>query len=97
MEYVYMQKPKPTNATGVSVAIDVIDSNGNQRPIGTTTSDASGMFSFTWKPDIEGAYIITATFAGSESYWPSYAESSFVVDPAAPTPSTDTSSNATDG
>ena len=39
MEYVYMQKPKPTNVTGVPVTLSVIDSNGNYRSIGTTTTD----------------------------------------------------------
>jgi hypothetical protein len=29
-----MQKPRLTNATGVEVTIDVLDSNGNYRPIG---------------------------------------------------------------
>ena len=87
MEYVYMQKPKPTNATGVKVSIDVVDQNGNYRNIGTTTSDSSGMFSYTWKPDIEGTYNVVATFAGSESYWPSHAETSFVVDPSPATAS----------
>jgi len=86
MEYVYMQKPKPTNVTGVTVTLSVLDSNDNYRNIGTTTSDSSGMFSFTWKPDIEGTYTVYASFAGSESYWPSNAESSFVADPAAATP-----------
>jgi hypothetical protein len=86
MEYVYMQKPKPADATGVPVSIDVVDANGNYRNIGTTTSDSNGLFSFTWKPDIEGTYWVIATFAGSESYWPSQAESTFVVDPVAPTP-----------
>jgi hypothetical protein len=86
MEYVYMQKPKPTDATGVPVSIDVVDANGNLRNIGTTTSDLNGMFSFTWKPDIEGTYWVIATFKGSESYWPSQAETTFVVDPVAPTP-----------
>ena len=87
MEYVYMQQPKPTNATGVPVSIDVIDSNGNYRNIGTTTSDSSGMFRFAWKPDIEGTYTVIATFTGSESYYPSYSETSFAVDSAAPTAS----------
>ena len=87
MEYVYMQRPRPTSAIGVPVSIDVIDSNGNQRNIGTTTSDTSGTFSFQWTPDIEGKYTVTANFAGSESYWPSYAETSFAVDPATPTAS----------
>jgi hypothetical protein len=85
MEYVYMQQSKPTNATGVTVKLEVVDANGNYRTIGTTTSDASGKFSYTWKPDIEGTYYVIATFAGSESYWPSNAETSFVVDPATPT------------
>jgi len=87
MEYVYMQKPRPTNATGVPVSIDVIDSNGNYRNIGTTASDANGAFSLQWAPDITGKYTVIATFAGSESYWPSSAETSFAVDPAAPTAS----------
>jgi hypothetical protein len=82
MEYVYMQKPRPSNATGVPVTIDVIDSNGNYRNIGTTTSDANGFFSFQWTPDIPGKYTVIATFAGSNSYWPSHAETAFAVDPA---------------
>ena len=86
MEYVYMQKPKPTNATGVPVNIEVIDSNNNRRTIGAATSDSSGMFTFSWTPDIEGDYKVIATFAGSESYWPSSAETSFVVDPAPEAP-----------
>ena len=82
MEYVYMQKPKPTDATGVPVELEVIDSNDNRRTIGTATTDTSGMFTLSWKPDIEGDYKVIATFKGSESYWPSFAETSFVVDPA---------------
>ena len=86
MEYIYMQKPKPTDVTGVSVSVDVIDSNGNQRNIGITTSDSSGAFSLQWVPDIEGKYTVLANFAGSNSYWPSSAETSFAVDHAAATP-----------
>jgi hypothetical protein len=87
MDYVYMQKPRPTNATGVPVSIDVIDSNGNYRNIGNATSDSSGVFSFQWTPDIPGKYTVIAAFAGSESYWPSYSETSFAVDPTGPTAS----------
>jgi outer membrane protein assembly factor BamB len=87
MEYLYQQQPMPTSATGVPVSIDVLDSNGNYRNIGTATTDLSGTFRFTWKPDIPGNYTVVATFPGSESYYPSYAETGFVVDPAAPTPS----------
>jgi hypothetical protein len=87
MEYLYMQKARPANTTGVPVSLNVIDANGNFRPIGTTTSDSMGMYSLTWKPDIEGSYTVIATFGGSESYWPSYAESSFAVSAPHPTAS----------
>jgi hypothetical protein len=82
MEYLYEQQPMPTNATGVPVSIDVIDSNNNYRNIGTATSDSSGTFSFQWTPDITGKYTVIATFAGSNSYYASSAETSFAVDPA---------------
>ncbi len=82
MNYLYEQQPMPTNATGVPVSIDVIDSNGNYRNIGTTTTDLSGTFRFSWKPDIAGNYTVIATFHGSNSYYPSFAESGFVADPA---------------
>jgi hypothetical protein len=87
MEYVYMQKPRPTDTTGVPVSIDVVDANGNYRNIGVATSDANGVFSYTWTPDIEGSYTVIATFKGSESYFPSHAETSFAVMGATPTPS----------
>ena len=72
MEYVYMQKPRPTNTTGVEVTISVVDANGNYREIGITTT-VDGTFALNWKPDIEGQYTVYATFAGTESYWPSHA------------------------
>ena len=86
MEYVYMQKPRPTDVTGVTVELSVVDANGNYRTIGTTTSDADGFFSYSWMPDIEGEYTVYASFAGTESYWPSHAVTAFNVDPADPTP-----------
>ncbi|MGD6850654.1 MAG: PQQ-binding-like beta-propeller repeat protein [Candidatus Bathyarchaeia archaeon] len=82
MEYLYMQKPQPTNATGVQVTLSVVDSNGNYREIGRTTSDANGFYSYNWTPDIEGKYTLYASFAGSESYWPSHAVTAFNVSPA---------------
>jgi len=86
MQYVYMQKPRPMDTVGVQITLSVVDANGNYRDIGTTTSDADGFFVFTWKPDIEGQYTVYASFAGSDSYWPSHAVTAFTVDPAAPTP-----------
>jgi hypothetical protein len=88
MEYVYMQQPRPTNATGVEVTLDAVDPNGNFVHIGTVTSDTSGLFHYAWKtPDVPGEYTVIATFAGSKSYWPSYTETAMVVSEAAPTPS----------
>ena len=85
MAYVYMQKPRPTDTTGVEIALSVVDSNGNYRDIGTTTSN-DGFFTFTWQADIEGDYTVYAAFEGSEAYWPSHALTSFVVEQTAPTP-----------
>jgi outer membrane protein assembly factor BamB len=86
MVYVYKQFPRPSNATGLQINLSVVDANGNYRDIGTTTSDADGFYSFSWQPDIDGKYTVYASFAGSNSYWPSHAVSAFVVDPAAETP-----------
>jgi hypothetical protein len=88
MEYVYEQQPMPTNVTGVPVTLSVIDSNGNNRPIGTTTTDASGLYSYTWTPDIPGNYTLTATFAGTQSYYGSSAQTAFYASspPATPAP-----------
>ena len=38
MEYVYEQQPLPTNASGVTVTLSVVDANGNYRAIGTTST-----------------------------------------------------------
>ena len=89
MAYVYMQKPRPTNATGVPITLSVLDANGNYREIGNTTSNTDGFFTFNWLPDIEGQYTVYASFPGSDSYWPSHAVTSFAIDPAAATPPTE--------
>ena len=86
MAYVYMDKPRPTNATGVTVTLSVVDSNGNYRTIGKANADSDGFYSYSWMPDIDGQFQVYATFEGSESYWPSHAVTAFNVDPA-PAPS----------
>jgi outer membrane protein assembly factor BamB len=73
MEYLYMQKPMPTNAKGVEVTLTAIDPNGNSQIIGATTSDIGGSFGISWTPPVEGKYQIMATFGGSNSYGSSYA------------------------
>jgi hypothetical protein len=77
MEFAYMQQPQMYNTTGVTVTLSVLDANNNFRQIGTTTTDASGNYGLTWTPDISGDFTIYASFAGSNSYYPSSAETSF--------------------
>jgi hypothetical protein len=86
MGYVYQQQPEPTNFTGVQVQLAVLDSNGNHYPIGTATTDESGTYSLTWTPPIPGNFTIYATFAGTNGYWPSYAETHLYAGSPPPTP-----------
>ena len=79
MEYLYMQQAIPANAKGVEVTLDTIDPNSNFVHIGTVTSDMSGMFKKMWTPEVPGEYTVIATFAGSESYGSSYAETAIGV------------------
>ena len=79
-----MQQQMPTNASGVPITISVIDSNGNYRQIGTTTSNTYGTYSLTWTPDISGDYAVIASFAGSQSYYPSSAATAFHASEPAP-------------
>jgi len=83
MEYVYMQKPKSADATGVEVTISVLDPNNNCYDVGTTTSDMNGFYKASFTPEVPGEYTVYATFAGSESYWPSSAVTAIKVDEAA--------------
>ncbi|MCW4045826.1 MAG: PQQ-binding-like beta-propeller repeat protein [Candidatus Bathyarchaeota archaeon] len=84
MEYLFQQRPCPANAKGVEVTLDALDPNGNFVHIGTVTSDMSGMYSLMFTPEVPGKYTIIATFAGSKSYGPSYAETAIGVDEAPP-------------
>ena len=86
MEYLYMQKPMPADAKGVTVKLTAIDSNNNLIEIGEATSDTKGNFGFTWTPEVPGLYQIIATFAGSESYFSSYA-TTYLSSVEAPIPS----------
>jgi outer membrane protein assembly factor BamB len=78
MAYKFMNQAKP-DVVGVDVTLNVLDPNGNQYDIGTATVDMDGEFNFEWTPPVPGQYSVTATFAGTESYWPSFAHSTFYV------------------
>jgi hypothetical protein len=82
MEYLFQQRPIPANAKGVNVTLNAIDPNNNYIPIGTVTSDISGLFSCMFTPEVPGKYTIIATFAGSASYGSSYAETAIGVSEA---------------
>lgn len=87
MTYVYKQLPKPTNATGVEVIVEVLDPNGNYYEVGRTTSDPTGFYKVAFTPQVPGEYTVVARFAGTNSYYGSYAETAVIVDEAAPTTS----------
>ncbi len=82
MEAVYEQQPMPTNITGVPVTISVTDSNGNHYDIGTVTTNPTGFYSLTWTPTIAGNFTVTATFAGTQAYYGSSADTAFCASAA---------------
>jgi hypothetical protein len=84
MEYLTMDQPYPSSATGVSVSISAIDSNGNLITIGNATSSISGMYKYTWTPpNVSGSYTIIATFNADNSYYGSCGEcATYVASPA---------------
>jgi len=80
MEYLYMQQPKPNNATGVQVSLVAISSDGTVTDIGKVQSDSYGMFATHWQvPETAGVYTIFANFAGTNSYYASDAETAITV------------------
>jgi hypothetical protein len=82
MLYVYQQFPRPADSVGVDVTITVLDPNNNVYDVGTTTSDASGMFKLAFTPEVPGEYIVIASFAGSGGYYGSFAETALFVEEA---------------
>ncbi len=88
MASVYEDQPMPNNVIGVPIAIYVTDANGNYRQIGSATSDASGMYTLSWMPDIPGDFTVMAKFDGTKGYFGSSAETSFTAinAPATPAP-----------
>jgi outer membrane protein assembly factor BamB len=98
MEYVYMQKPRPTDVTGVEVVVSVLDPNNNYYEVGRATSDANGMFGVAFTPEVPGKYVVYASFAGSGAYYGSSAETFINVEeaPAATPPPTPTPAPMTD-
>ena len=95
MDYLHMQNATLLNSgytpTGVQVTLTALDPNNNTENLGTYTTDGKGNFAVLWTPPVPGKYTITATFAGTDSYWPSSSQTFIAVGPAAaPTTTTTT-------
>jgi hypothetical protein len=71
MAYLYEQQPKPTDAKGVGLTVEVKDANGNIAYTGSATTDIIGHFTLSWTPSNPGTYTVTASFSGSNSYYAS--------------------------
>ena len=69
MLYVYKNFERPADATGVTVKLEAVDPNNEYVDIGTTTSDSYGNYGLAFEPDVEGTYMIIATFTGSGAYY----------------------------
>jgi hypothetical protein len=83
MDYLHMQNStllnNPPQETGVPVTLTAVDPNGNFITIGSTTTDSAGNYAVNFVPSAVGIYTIKATFAGTNSYWPSNSETSLSV------------------
>ncbi|MEM3377469.1 MAG: PQQ-binding-like beta-propeller repeat protein [Candidatus Bathyarchaeia archaeon] len=84
MLYVYKQFPCPADVKGVEVVVEVFDPNNNYYEVGRTTTDGAGFYKLTFEPPVPGEYTIIARFAGSKSYYGSYAETAVFVEEAPP-------------
>jgi hypothetical protein len=88
MGYIYQQKPRPQDAIGVEVRIQIVDPDGSYAWIGTATTDSYGNYAYSFIPQKLGLYAIIASFVGSKGYWGSETTTYLVVGPApAPYPS----------
>jgi hypothetical protein len=83
MDYLHMQNATllnaPPDCIGVPVTLTAVSSTGTTVNLGTVTSDSDGHFAYQWTPTTAGLYTIYATFAGSNSYFESYGETSATV------------------
>jgi outer membrane protein assembly factor BamB len=86
MQYLYQQTPMPTNATGVTVHLQAMRSDGTVMDVTHVTTDIMGHYEYTWTPPAEDTYKILATFEGSNSYYTSSEQTGLGVTAAAPTP-----------
>ena len=78
MGYVYQQQPCPTNFTGVTVTLTVIDPNHNFITLGTATTDGSGLYYLDWSPPVSRAttssplHSLAPTVIGDQAHKPTW-------------------------
>jgi len=82
MMYVYKTEQMPTTVTGVTVTLEAVDPNGNYQTLGTTTTDMFGNYGLMITPEVEGQYMIMASFSGSGAYYGSTDSTYLAVSPA---------------
>ncbi len=72
----------PRLATGVELQLRAIDTHGTAIDLPISHSDVNGYFASQWTPPHTGLWTIVASFAGSNSYYSSYGETSIAVSSA---------------
>ena len=101
MDYLNMQNAtlqnSPPTPQGVPVTLTAVDPNNNTITIGTTTTNGAGNYAYKFVPNTTGIYTIIATFAGTNSYWPSTAQTSLLITAAAAATSTSTTTTTSSG
>ena len=95
MEYIYMQKPMPAHAKGVTVKLLAIGPSGEVQDIGSAITDVYGNYGLSWTPTAEGPYQIVASFETTGSYWGSQASTYVSVGEAEAAQPTETPSTTT--
>ncbi len=91
MAFLHQQQTCPAQLRGVPVKLSAIRcSDGTTIDIGTVTSDGYGNFEQKWTPPTADTYKIIATFAGSNSYGSSSAETALGVSATPQIPTAET-------
>ena len=85
MLYVYSQFAQPEEVTGVTVYLSVITPSGELINLGNAETNKDGSYGYSFIPQEEGMYTVTAKFEGTASYYGSEATTYMYVN-AAPTP-----------
>jgi len=83
MMYVYKTEQLQTmDVTGVTVQLEAVDPKGGYLYIGAATTDMYGNYGFTFNPQIEGKYMIMASFKDTGAYYGSTDTDYLAVGPA---------------